>query len=59
MRLTHTALIIGALATTIIAAPTSMATPAPLRACLATGAGSRCQWLGNIKIANPQPVIAH
>lgn len=38
MRLTHTALIIGALATTIIAAPTSMATPAPLRACLATGA---------------------
>jgi hypothetical protein len=60
MHITNTlrpALIAGALMTTIFAAPMAMATPALLKACVVTGAGSRCQWPGNVEITNPQPVI--
>ena len=45
----------GAAAVAIIAAPTAAALP---KTCVGNGAGTTCQWAGNVEITNSAPAVS-
>jgi hypothetical protein len=56
-RLRCPALVAGAFATTILAAPAISAAPAPLGDCVVTISGSTCRSPGNVEVNNPRPAV--
>jgi hypothetical protein len=60
MGINHTyrmALLAGGAAAAVLAAPTSMAAPAPLKDCVLTGVASTCQSPGNVEITDSLPAV--
>jgi hypothetical protein len=45
----------GAAAVAIVAAPTAAALP---QTCVGNGAGTTCQWAGNVEITNSAPAVS-